>query len=372
MALETTPGILSKDSERLPHRARERLPLWVTAVGAGLLAVGFRLGQYAGRHAGAEERAGTRAHGADTHETARGGPAHASGIRRRGWKQLLLSLYDDIGRHRVIAMAASVTFYSILALFPAVAAVVSLYGLFADPGAIASYLDMVSGVLPGGAVQVIGDELRRVAGQRNDALGIAFVIGLGTALWSANAGVKGLFDALNVVHDEVEKRSFIKLNAVSLTFTAGAIGFVLLALGVVVVLPITFDFVGITTGADRLIQWLRWPALLLIVMLGLSLVYRFGPSCSDARWRWITWGSASAAVLWLIASVLFSWYAANFGSYNKTYGSLGAIIGFMVWIWISTIVILLGAEIDAERERRAEIPAGRAIPRGQGTGASPA
>jgi membrane protein len=312
----------------------------VSAAGAALLAVVFRLGQHAGAHA-ATESDGRGALAATPSESP-----------PRGWKEFLLRLYDDVGRHRVVAMAASVTFYSILALFPAIAALVSLYGLFADPGTIAGHLDMLAGMLPGGAVQVIGDELKRVAGQRNDALGLAFVVGLATALWSANAGIKGLFDALNLVHDEEEKRGFIKLNAVSLTFTAAAIGFVLVALGVVVVLPIALDFLGITTGADAIIRWARWPALLLVVMLGLSLLYRYGPSCTEARWRWITRGSASAAVLWLIASVLFSWYAASFGSYNKTYGSLGAVIGFMVWIWLSTIVILLGAEIDAELERR--------------------
>jgi len=147
---------------------------------------------------------------------------------------------------------------------------------------------------------------------------------------------------------------------VSLTFTAGAIGFVMLALGVVVVVPIVLDLIGIRTGADQVIAWLRWPALLLVAMFGLSLVYRFGPSRSGTHWRWITWGSAIAAMLWLIVAVLFSWYAANFGSYNKTYGSLGAVIGFMIWIWISSIVILLGAEIDAELEgRRADGTKGR-------------
>ena len=334
-----------------------RIPWWVSAAGAALLAIGFRLGQHAMMKPPARD---------DTV----GEPARPAGMRareRRGWKDILWGVYENIGRHRVVAMAASVTFYSILALFPAIAALVSLYGLFSDPGTIASHLDMLAGVLPGGAVQVIGDELKRVVGQRNDALGLAFVIGLATALWSANAGIKALFDALNLVHDEEEKRSFIVLNAVSLTFTAAAIGFVILALGVVVVVPVVLDLLGIRTGADQIIQWLRWPALLLVVMFGLSLLYRFGPSCSEARWRWITWGSATAAVLWLLASVLFSWYAANFGSYNKTYGTLGAIIGFMVWIWISTIVILLGAEIDAELERRTDMRPGHGSPQEQGT-----
>jgi membrane protein len=119
-----------------------------------------------------------------------------------------------------------------------------------------------------------------------------------------------------------------------------------------VVLPIALDYLGIASMTDQLVRWLRWPALLLVVMLGLALLYRYGPSRAEPCWRWITWGSAIAAILWLLASALFTWYAASFGSYNKTYGSLGAIIGFMVWIWISTIVILLGAEIDAEVERR--------------------
>jgi membrane protein len=319
-----------------------RIPWWVSAAGAALLAIGFRLGQHAGASMPSEGAADARA----------GRVAQLRVTERRGWMDILRRVYDDIGRHRVVAMAASVTFYSILALFPAIAALVSLYGLFADPASIASHLDTLAGVLPGGAVEVIGDELKRVAGQRNDTLGLAFGVGLATALWSANAGVKALFDALNLVYDEPEKRGFIKLNAVSLAFTAAAIGFVLLALGALVVLPIALDYLGITTGADQIIRWLRWPGLLLVVMLGLSLLYRWGPSRSEARWRWITWGSAIAAMLWLLASVLFSWYAANFGSYNKTYGSLGAVIGFMVWIWISTIVILLGAEIDAEVERR--------------------
>jgi len=342
MAPKTAPTLLPGDAARPPDQDGGRIPLWVTAMGAALLAVGFRLGQYAGRHASAEDSAATSAHRAD-----------AAHVPRRTWKDVLLRLYDNIGKHRVVAMAAGVTFYSILALFPAIAAVVSLYGLFADPATIASHLDTLAGVLPAGAAEVIGDELKRVSAQRNDTLGFAFAVGLGTALWSANAGIKALFDVLNLVHDEPESRGFIKLNAQSLAFTAMAIGFVLLALGALVVLPIALDYFGITTVADAIIRWLRWPALLLVVMLGLSLLYRFGPSHAQARWRWITWGSAIAAVLWLFASVLFSWYAADFGSYNKTYGSLGAVIGFMVWIWISTIVILVGAEIDAEVDRPA-------------------
>jgi membrane protein len=273
-----------------------------------------------------------------------------SEIPPRGWKDILVRAYKNFDRDRVITIAAGVTFYSILALFPAIAALVSLYGLFADPAAIASHLDSLAGVLPGGTVQVIGDELERLTAQRNGALGLATLIGLVTALWSANAGIKSLFDALNLVYSETEKRGFITLNAVSLAFTVATIGFVILALGAMVVLPPVLAYVG--SGADQLVRILRWPALLIAVALWLAALYRFGPSRSQPKWRWITWGTGLATVLWLIVSLLFTWYAANFGSYNKTYGSLGAAVGSMVWIWLSVIVVLLGAEIDAEIEHQ--------------------
>jgi membrane protein len=356
MALDATPSNLPAEAARRRSGGQSGIPLWVSALGAALLAVGFRLGQHAGAYARREARPGAAprpAESAPAREASRGRTADAPWeIPLRGWKDILLRVYDNIGKNRVVAFAAGVTFYSILALFPAIAALVSLYGLFADPATIAGHLDSLKGVLPGGAVQIIGDELNRLAAQPHQALGATFAVGLATALWSSNAGIKSLFDALNVVHAEPERRGFIKLNAVSLTFTAAAIGFVLVALGAMVVLPLALDYLGLAALADQLIRWLRWPALLLVVMLGLSLLYRFGPSREAPRWRWITWGSAIAAVLWLIVSALFTWYAANFGSYDKTYGSLGAVIGFMVWIWISTIVILLGAEIDAEMEHQ--------------------
>jgi len=268
----------------------------------------------------------------------------------QSWKDILVRAHHNVDRDRVVTIAAGVTFYSILALFPAIAALVSLYGLFADPTAIAAHLDSLAGVLPGGAVDVIGDELKRLTAQHNGALGLATVVGLATALWSANAGIKSLFDALNLVYSEPEKRGFIMLNAVSLAFTLATIAFVILALAAMVVLPPVLAYAG--SGADPLVRVLRWPALLIAVASWLAALYRFGPSRSTPRWRWISWGSGLATVLWLIVSLLFTWYAANFGTYNKTYGSLGAAVGFMVWIWLSIIVVLLGAEIDAEMEHQ--------------------
>ncbi|MDB5361040.1 MAG: ribonuclease [Rhodospirillales bacterium] len=251
-----------------------------------------------------------------------------------------------------MATAAGVTFYAILAIFPAVAALVSLYGLFADAGKIAAHLDQLSGFLPGGAVDVLRDQMTRVASKPPSTLGLTFFASLLIALWSANAGMKALFDALNVVYEEEEKRSFLRLNIVSLTFTAGGILFFLAATTAVVVLPLVVDFAGFGGTTKTLIEIARWPALLVVITLALACIYRYGPSREKPRWRWITWGSASAAIGWLLASFLFSWYAANFGSYNETYGSLGAVVGFMIWIWISTTVILVGADLDAEMEHQ--------------------
>jgi membrane protein len=165
--------------------------------------------------------------------------------------------------------------------------------------------------------------------------------------------MKSLFDTLNIVYGDQEKRGFVKLNAVSLAFTVAAIAFVVLALGAVVVVPVVLNYLSVSDFADLFIRIVRWPAMFVCLALGLACVYRLGPSRKAPRWRWITWGSAAATLCWLVVSALFSWYAASFGEFNETYGSLGAVIGFMTWLWISAIVILLGAELDAEMERQA-------------------
>jgi membrane protein len=269
-----------------------------------------------------------------------------------GWKHITVEIYRNIVRHRTMAMAAAMTFYSILAIFPAIAALVSLYGLFADTATIASHLDNFSGLLPAGALEVMRDQMTRLASQRGDTLGLTFVVGLSASLWSANAATKSLFDALNVVYDKVEKRGFIKLNANSLGLTFVAVVFALLAIGAIVVIPVLLKFIGLATITEILIKVARWPALLVVVTVIVAFIYHFGPDHKETRWRWITRGSAFAALAWLAASFLFSWYAANFGKYNETYGSLGAVIAFMMWLWVSAVVILIGAELDAEMERQ--------------------
>ena len=215
---------------------------------------------------------------------------------------------------------------------------------------IEQHLNAAAGILPGGAIDVIRDQLDRLTSQPPGKLGIGFAVSLAVSLWSANGGIKALFDALNVVYEEREERGFIRLNAISLGFTAGLLAFLLLALACLVGLPALIEYLPGAVAAA--LDYLRWPVLLVVVALALGLIYRYGPSRSEPRWRWIGWGSGLAAFGWLAASALFSWYAANFGNFNKTYGSLGAVIGFMMWMWLSSIVILIGGKLNAETEHQ--------------------
>ena len=275
-----------------------------------------------------------------------------SDIPPMGWKDILWRVYHNIPEHRIISIAAGVTFFVLLSIFPGIAALVAIYGLFADPSSIGQHLNDLSGVLPGGATEVIGDQLTRLTSQPRSQLGFALVFGVAVSLWSANAGMKALFDALNVVYGEKEQRSFIRLNAISLAFTLGALFFMMIAVSAIAVLPLVLGYVGLSFGAEWLISLGKWPLLLVTIAFGIALIYRYGPSRKEPQWRWVSWGSALAALLWLVTSILFSWYAGHFGSYDKTYGSLGAAVGLMTWMWLSFVVILVGAELDAEMEHQ--------------------
>lgn len=269
-----------------------------------------------------------------------------------GWKDVLTRVHENVSAHRVLAIAAGVTFYALLATFPAIAAFVALYSLFADPATIAGHLEALSGVLPAEGLAIIGEQLRRVSAQGATTLGFASILGLLVSLWSANAGMKAIFDALDVVYQEREKRGFFKLNAVSLAFTLAGMAMVAIALGAMVALPPALDALRLPPNIQTAVSLLRWPLLLLVVALAISVVYRYGPSRDEPQWRWVSWGGAFAAIGWLGASLLFSWYAANLGKFNETYGSLGAAIGFMLWMWLSSIVLLVGAELNAEMEHQ--------------------
>src|ERR1700722_18990636 len=272
---------------------------------------------------------------------------------RADWGAALWRVYQKVNENRLLAVAAGVVFYGLLAVFPALTAFVSFYGLVADPSTISERITLVAGVLPQGALDILNEQLTRLTSHRTSALSAGVIGGLVVALWSANAGAKAIMDGLNVAYGETEKRSFVRLNLVALAFTLGTIFALMLALGAVVVAPIVLSRLGLSGVNETLVALARWPILLGLVVLGLTILYRYGPSLTDPHWTWLFPGNVIAAVSWLVLSGLFSWYIAHFGSYDATYGSLGAAIGMMTWMWISMIVVLLGAELNADIQRKA-------------------
>jgi membrane protein len=269
-----------------------------------------------------------------------------------GWRDIAWRIYAGIQDDRLLAVAAGVVFYGLLALFPAITALVSSYALFADAATIGKHLAFAAALMPGGAYGIVEEQITRIAQGSSGGLSTAFLIGLGIAIWSANAGMKAMIDALNVIYDETEERSFIRLNLLSLSMTLGGLVLLLVAIGTVIALPLVFAFFGIESWSEWAIAMLRWPAIMIVIVLALSVLYRFGPSRRAAQWKWLSVGAIAATLLWIAGSALFSWYLSNFADYNATYGSLGAGIGLMMWLWLTSIAILIGAEINAEIEHQ--------------------
>ena len=269
-----------------------------------------------------------------------------------GWKQILWRTYVRINEDRLLAIAAGVVFFGLLAIFPAITALVSFYGLFANPSTIAANLQSLALMLPEDSFQIVQDQIARVLAKGNTELGATFLFGLALAIWSANAGVKALIDALNVAYGEREKRTFLQLNLLSLVFTIGGIVALLLMVAAVVAFPLALDHLGLGPENKLIFSLARWPLLFLILWGALGLLYRFGPSREHPRWEWLNVGTLAAAFLWIMGSSLLSWYLSNFANYNATYGSLGAAIGLMMWMWMSAIIVLWGAELNSEIERQ--------------------
>ena len=236
-----------------------------------------------------------------------------------GWKDILWRVYASVNDNRLLAVAAGVVFYSLLAIFPAVAAFVSLYGLIADASTIDAHLSLATGIFPAGAVDILHEQISKLTAKGGAKLVFRFVTRLCVALWSANAGMKAIIDALNVVYDEKEKRGLVKLNLVSLLFTLVAIFSLMIALAAVVIAPIVFSVVGLSSLFGLAIVILRWPLLLILAATALAAIYRYGPSRREARWQWLSVGSVAAALGWLISSIRGAPIAGGFA--RAGYGS---------------------------------------------------
>jgi membrane protein len=281
-----------------------------------------------------------------------GDASRPTAFGRHEWLDTLRRTRREAQRDHLSMVAAGVAFYAFLSVFPALAAIVSVYGLLSDPGQVEQQLNALGGVMPSGVREILSDQLRRIAGGSSAALSWGFALSLLLALWSATKGTKSLIEAMNITYDEQEKRGLFKLNGLALAMTLGGVITAVLALIVVVAIPTLLGFAGLGDIARVGVDVLRWPILIAVLLFALAAVYRFGPSREGPEWRWVTPGSLLAAGLWLAVSIAFSIYVANFGSYEKTYGSLGAVVILLMWFYVGAYVILLGAELNAEAERQ--------------------
>jgi membrane protein len=291
---------------------------------------------------------------------------HPHHIPLKGWKDIVWRTYQEIGRDRLQAVAGGITFYTLLAIVPALGVFVSLYGLFADVETVSKQLNQLAVFVPREVLSLLGEQMMRLATKREAALSVAFLVSLLLSVWSANAGVASLFDGLNQAYDEQEKRNFFVRRSLTYAFTAGMLVFITAITALLVAVPVAVKAVGLSADNAWLIPF-RWVVLLALASTFFAIVYRYGPSRQKARWRWVTWGGVLAAMAWVGGSLGFSWYVNNIAHFDATYGSLGAVIGFMMWVWFSVLVVLIGAELNAEIEHQTAIDSttGAPAPMGQ-------
>lgn len=273
-------------------------------------------------------------------------------IPGRGWKDVLARTAAEAKSDQVTLLAAGVAFFGLLALVPALVALVSVYGLVADPSDVARHVGDLLGAAPAEMRDLVENQLEAVTERSSSSAGIGAFIGIAVALWSASSGMKHLIEALNAAYDEEEGRGFLEVRGLSLLLTVGAVVFLLVAFGVVAIVPTLLEGSALDDAGRIAIQVLRWPALALAFGSALAVLYRYGPSRDDAEWRWVTPGAGVATILWLVGSGLFSLYVSRFGTYDETYGSLGSVVVAMLWLFLTALVVVLGAELDAETERQ--------------------
>lgn len=283
-----------------------------------------------------------------------------------GWRDVAMRVVHEVMADRAMLIAAGVTYYMLVALVPALTLVVSLYGLFNDPADVPHQVNLFAGILPQGGLDILNDQLTRLAATGRPTLGVALVISVAIALWSANAGVQSLFDAMNIAYEEEEKRNFFVRTLLGFGFTLALAIAGIIFIGIVLIIPVVMQFLYLPSGLDWLVKILSYLLMLVLLIAGVGALYRWGPSRREAKWRWVVPGAIFSAVGIAIVSVVFSWYAANFSNYNATYGSLGALIGFLTWMWLSTTVVIAGAELNSELEHQTvrDSTIGRAKPLG--------
>jgi membrane protein len=345
-------------------RSTLRVGMLATAVLVGRKTAGGgrgRDGRGAGRGGGPETPGGLGAaagggpgasHETDPRDVANGEHGRQADVPQeippRGWKDIAKRTLKEVKQDQVPLLGAGVAFYALLSLFPAIIAGVSIYGLVADPRTVQDQINQLTEMLSPETAEIVGTQLEQVTSGAGGALGLATVIGILTALWSASSGMKALITGVNLAYDESEGRKFAKLRGLAILFTLGAMVLMAVALTLIVAFPALAD------SWPTVLRWtvgvLRWPLLAVLLIVGLAVLYRYAPDRDEPRWTWVSWGSAVATVLWVLASIGFSVYANSFGNYNKTYGALAGVIILMFWLYLTAVIVLVGAELNTEME----------------------
>jgi len=269
-----------------------------------------------------------------------------------GWKDILVRSWGEVNNNNIFLVSGGVTYAILLALFPGLAALVSIYGLLLDPNQVEQQVAALSQVLPPESTQMIAEQLHKLISASQGTLSISAAVTLLLALWSASRGMSGLITAFDIAYDQKETRGFFKLNTVAIVLTILMLigGTVIIAL--VGVLPAALQFIGLASSTKMLLLLLEWPLLIVVVMTGLAVLYRYAPNREAPKWRWVSPGAVVATFLWLIGSVGFTVYVSHFNSYDKTYGSLGGVVVMLTWLYLSAFVALFGAVINAQSERQ--------------------
>lgn len=273
-------------------------------------------------------------------------------IPMRGWKDIALRVKDQLTKNHLSILSAGIAFYFFLAIFPAIAAALSIYGLVMEPAQVEQQMSQLANVLPEQAHQMVSNILERQSEKSESSLGWSLFLSVLISLWSANKGTKAVFEGVNITYNEIDERGFFKLNGITLLFTLGGIIIGFIAIAMVVAFPALIGKMGLPPTLETIIQLLRWPILALIVMSALAGIYKVAPYRASPKFRWTSWGAIIATVFWLVGSLLFTLYVNNFGSLDATYGSFAAVIILMLWFFLTAFIILLGAEVNSEMEHQ--------------------
>lgn len=275
-------------------------------------------------------------------------------IPLKGWIDITIRVWKALDVHHIGLVAAGVAFFGFLSIFPGLTAAVALFGIVADPAVLVEQTEWMMSALPDAARTLLMDQMIKLASASGDALGIAAIVGLALAVWSASKGMGNLIRGLNFIYEERESRGLIRLKVETMVLTLGLILGLIASALVVAAIPAALILVGAPGWVMSIALLLRWPILFAIGVGGIALLYRFAPSRRQAKWRWLTPGAVLACSLWLLGTLGFSFYVTNFSTYNETFGTLAGVIILLTWLWLSAYVVLLGAQVDAEIEAQTQ------------------